>query len=293
MSTFFIQLIFISTVLGLGLEVLRVGPAIMSGLRAHLGPNLTEKERNTPWLFFSPLAVPPVFNHASVLSDVVLFCMILFVYAVIAPLVSIFLVFALLILAAGYRHQFVYIYPSKQESGGGLWVRFVGIILNCMMVAQVTILGVLGLKKSPVASALVIPIVVVTSLFKSYINQSHFKSMECLPSYECHRKDTSSDFYITESFEDLYVQPELLVKEAFPENASAALRKSISLLERRKRTHKKRNRRRKKEPFVSRTAKSEPVIETSAIVEGYGGTRDWQSRVPDQQGDAGTPPGSI
>jgi Calcium-dependent channel, 7TM region, putative phosphate len=276
-STFFIQLVFISTVLGLGIEVLRVGPVVMAGLRARLGPNLTEKERNMPWLFFSPLAVPPVFNHASILCNVVLFCMVLFVYAVLAPLVSIFMVFAFLILAAGYRHQFVYIYPSKQDSGGVLWMRFVGIILNCLMVAQVTLLGVLGLKEGTVAAPMVIPIVVVTALFKSYINQRHFKSVECLPSHECHRKDTSSDFYITESFEDLYVQPELLVKEAFPENASAALRKSISLLERRKRTNKKRNRRRKKEPSMTKTAKSEPIVEASAI----------------ERGDAGTPPGSI
>ena len=154
---------------------------------------------------------------------------------------------------------------------------FVGIILNCMMVAQVTVLGVLGLKEGPVAAPLIIPIIVVTAFFKSYINQRHFKSMECLPTHECHRKDASSDFYITESFEDLYVQPELLVKEAFPENASATLRKSISLVERKKRTHKKKNRRRRTEPSSSKT-KSEPLVDSAAIVEG---------------GDAGTPPGSI
>ncbi|CAB9513971.1 CSC1-like protein ERD4 [Seminavis robusta] len=243
-STFFIQLVFISTVLGLGIELLRVVPVIMASLRGCLGPNLTEKERNQPWLFFNPLAVPPVFNHASVLSNVVLFCMILFVYAVIAPLTAIFMVLSFLVLAAGYRHQLIYIYPATQESGGRLWMSFVGIILNCMLVAEIVIIGLLALKQSAVAAILVAPVIAVTMLFKSYINQRHFQSMECLPSHECHRKDISSDFYITESFEDLYVQPELLVKEAFPENASGKLRKMISLVERRKPSKKKKRRKR-------------------------------------------------
>lgn len=117
-STFFIQLVFISTVLGLGIELLRIVPVIMASLRGCFGPNLTEEERNSPWLFLNPIAVPPIFNHASVLSQVVLFCMILFVYAVIAPLTSIVLLLSFLILGSGYRHQLIYIYPPTQESGG-------------------------------------------------------------------------------------------------------------------------------------------------------------------------------
>ena len=260
-STFFIQYIFIVTVLGVGMELLRVAPVIMASLRDCFGPSLTEKERNTPWLFFSPLACPPIFNHAAVLSSVVLFCMILFVYSVLAPLTSIVLVLSFLLIGSAYRHQIIYIYPPTQESGGRLWLNFVGIVLNCMMVAQITIIGVMALKESIVATILTVPVLIATGLFKSYINQRHFKQVECLPSHECFRRDTSSDFYITESFEDLYVQPELLTKEVLPENIGSKLRKRISILpkKKKKKKHKKRKRRDKS---VGKSAKTEPIMET-------------------------------
>lgn len=271
-STFFIQLVFISTVLGLGIELLRVAPAILASLRSCFGPNLTEEERNSPWLFLSPLAVPPVFNHASALSQIVLFCMILFVYAVLAPLTSIVMVVSFLILGSGYRHQFVYIYPPTQESGGRLWMSFVGIMINCMVVAQLTIVGLLSLKKGAVAGPLMFPLIILTFLFKGYIGQRHFQAMECLPSHECHKKDAASDFFIAESFEDLFVQPELLIKEAFPGNIDGKLLKQISLLERKKPHRKKK---RKAIPSVGKTAKSEPALEA------------------EKQAPPGTPPASV
>ena len=258
-STFFIQYIFIVTVLGVGMELLRVVPVIMASLRGCLGPNLTEKEKNTPWLFFSPLACPPLFNHASVLATVVLFCMILFVYAVIAPLTSIVLVISFLILGSAYRHQLIYIYPPSQESGGRLWLRFVGIVLNCMLVAQVTIVALLALKENGVAAGLTVPLLIATGLFKSYIKQRHYQVVECLPSHECFRRDASSDFYITESFEDLYVQPELLTKEVLPDNIGSKLRKRISIVQRKKKK-KKPKKRKRRDKSVGKSAKTEPIM---------------------------------
>jgi len=218
----------------------------MSSLRGCLGPNLTEKERNTPWLFFSPISVPPIFNHASVLSQVVFLCMVLFVYAVLAPLTSIILVLSFLALGSGYRHQLIYIYPPTQESGGKLFLSFVGIAINCMLVAQITILGVLGLKESSVSAILIIPLLLLTLLFKGYIQQRHFTSVEFLPSHECFRKDASSDFYITESFEDLFVQPELLVKEALPDNIGGRLKRTITLSEHKKKGGSKRKKKKRR-----------------------------------------------
>lgn len=262
-STFFIQYVFIVTVLGVGIELLRVGPVVMASLRGCLGPNLTEKERNTPWLFFSPLSCPSLFNHAAILATVVLFLMILFVYTVIAPLTSIVLVLSFLLLGSAYRHQLIYIYPPAQESGGRLWMRFVGIILNCMLVAQVTIMGILGLKESVVAVVLIVPLLIATGLFKSYLQQRHFRAAECLPSRECYRRDASSDFYITESFEDLYVQPELLTKEVLPENIGSKLRKKISTVQRKKK--KKKSKRKRRDKSVGKSHKTEPIMATEEL----------------------------
>ena len=113
-----------------------------------------------------------------------------------------------------------------------MWMSFMGIMINCMIVAQLTIVGLLGLKEGTVAAPLMFPLIIVTFLFKAYLSQRHYKAVECLPAHECHKKDTSSDFYITESFEDLFVQPELLIKEAFPGNIDAKLLNRISLVQR-------------------------------------------------------------
>jgi len=254
-STFFIQYVFIVTSLGVGIELLRIGPVVMASLRSKFGPNLTEKEKNTPWLFFSPLACPPLFKHAAVLSTVVLFCMILFVYAALAPLTAIILTLSFMALGSAYRHQLIYIYAPAQESGGKLWMNFISIIINCMMLAQLTIIALLALKESIVVTILTVPILLITGFFKSYINQRHLKVVECLPSHECCKRDAASDFYITESFEDLYVQPELLTKEVLPGNIGTKLRKKISIMKPKK--HKKRKRRDKN---VGNTMKTEPMM---------------------------------
>lgn len=311
-STFFIQLVFISTVLGLGIELLRIGPAILAWLRTCTGPNLTEEERNSPYLFLNPLAVPPKFNHASALSNVVLFCMILFVYAVIAPLTSIVLLAAFPILSSGYRNQFIYIYPPAQESGGRMWMCFVRIITNCLILAQFIISFMLGIKKSIVATTLMIPLILFTLLFRAFLEQRHFDVVECLPSHECHRKDAASDFYITESFEDMFVKPELLIKEAFPRNIDKKLLNQISLVPRQ--PPMRRKKRRKEDPSLAtqgnrntegnyntdhgdtgnNSGTQQPKIEQPYTQLPDAGLSDLEPvSFESQKEEAGTPPGSI
>ena len=168
-------------------------------------------------------------------------------------------------MGSAYRHQLIYIYPPSRESGGRLWMSFVGIIINCMIVAQLTVLGLLALKKGSYASPLIIPLLILTILFKAYIGQRHFQAFECLPSHECFLRDASSDFYITESFEDLYVQPELLIKEVLPENIGSKLRKRISLVERKRKGKKKKKIQNRS--LGKRSAKTEPVYRSDRMEE--------------------------
>lgn len=74
------------------------------------------------------------------------------VYQVIAPLSSVFLGFSFLVLRPAVLHQFVYIYPTKPDSGGVIWMNFIKVILSCMLIAQITILGLLSLKEATIGS---------------------------------------------------------------------------------------------------------------------------------------------
>ncbi|KAF4705343.1 hypothetical protein FOZ62_014554, partial [Perkinsus olseni] len=49
-ANFFIAFVFVQVGLGLALEIIRLVPYIISVIRSFIGPNLTEKERNTSWL---------------------------------------------------------------------------------------------------------------------------------------------------------------------------------------------------------------------------------------------------
>jgi calcium permeable stress-gated cation channel len=77
-STFFVQILLVKTFLGLGLELLRVTPLAIAGIRRQVGPRLTEKERNSAWFGLNPLAVPNEFEYAAVTSEAILYYMVLF-----------------------------------------------------------------------------------------------------------------------------------------------------------------------------------------------------------------------
>ena len=93
-----------------------------------------------------------------------------------------------------------------------------------MLIAEITILGLLSLKKSAIASALMLPLLIITILFGTYIRQEHFHTPNRLPSRECLKKDLNNQAGGEMEFSFLqkkYLQPALQSKEeTFPENFS-------------------------------------------------------------------------
>jgi len=217
-SSYFIQITFVSIVIPLGLEILRPVPIAFAFLRGFVGPRVTEKEREKAFIFLRPLADPSDFQHSNVLSQVVLNFMVLLVYAVMSPITSFVLAFCFFYLESAYRHQFVYIYPATSDSGGKMWTKFISILLVCMLVAEVTIIGLLALKKSIIGVPLMIPLIVLTALFNTYVHQQHFRIAEYLPAPLSTKADRQNGADMDMSFlQDAFVQPELKTKEAFPE----------------------------------------------------------------------------
>ena len=177
-STFFIQLAFVGTVTGLAFENIRVVPLVLAYLRKFFGPRITEKQRRTTYIIFRPLGDPSEFEHASNMAQFsILYFMIVMVslatahsfvsswvgfltfcssqvYQAIAPLACFFLCFCFIILRPAFLHQFVYIYPTLPDSGGKIWISFIRIIMVCMTVAQLTLVGLMALKKASIATPL-------------------------------------------------------------------------------------------------------------------------------------------
>jgi len=222
-STFYIQILLVDTFLSMGLELLRVSAVANAIIRSFVGPNLTDKERSTTWMGIRPLSDPAEFEHANLLAGTVLYFTVFFVYAALAPITTIFMLLCFTITTGGYRHQFVYIYPTSPDSGGKLWVAFLQIVPVCMIIAQVTIVGMLALNKAATASAMMIPLLVITILFTIYIHQKHFALTEHLPAKDAVMADLRNNAEREMNFDfvkDKYIQPELCEREILPENTT-------------------------------------------------------------------------
>lgn len=212
-STYFMQIILVDVFVGLSAELLRVIPLSMAAARRCIGPNLTAKERNSAFLFLQPLSDPWEFQGAEILGEAVLFFVVLFVYATIAPIMCFFQLFCWLLMGSCYRHQFFYNYGPNPDSGGRIWSSFIRVCLLCMLIAQLTLVGLLALKKCPIQSLMMLPLIIMTVLFNFYIGLKHFYVTDHLPTRLCLQLDRKNhhngglDFSFVKQ---KYLQPALL-----------------------------------------------------------------------------------
>lgn len=223
-GTYFVQIVLVTTFLGQGLELLRVFPLVIAFLRSKIGPNLTTKERNKTYrTYLRPLSDPIEFEHAQVFANVVLFFMVIFVYAVISPIINYFMALCFFLMGTGYRYQFISNYPPTPDSGGKLWYGFVTICMSCMVIAQITLVGLLALKKATYALPCMAPLMAITVYFTHYLRGKHSYVTSHLPTRDClhlDRKHVANAMDDFDFIKNKYLQPALLAIDEKPENAT-------------------------------------------------------------------------
>lgn len=67
--------------------------------------------------------------------------------------------------------QIINVYYPKYETGGQYWPIMHNTTIFSLVLAQIIALGVFGIKESPVSSASMIPLVILTLLFNEYCRQ--------------------------------------------------------------------------------------------------------------------------
>lgn len=226
-ASYFIQIILVQNLLGLGLELLRTSALIQALLRIVvgklLGYDLTEKEQRSSFIF-SLFSDPAEYHFGRQLGGgTILLFMVLFVYGSTSPIVCYFTLFVFLLMTMGFRNQFSFIYPIANDSRGTLYICFIKVSIICMIIAQIVLVGVLALKQSPVAVGLMVPLVLVTVLFNSYLKKKHYYVTGYLPAEDCIKMDKNNgtggmplDF-----LKEAYLQPALqsaVTSEVLPEN---------------------------------------------------------------------------
>ncbi|KAL3903078.1 MAG: hypothetical protein SGILL_010583, partial [Bacillariaceae sp.] len=153
-------------------------------------------------------------------GETTLIFMVLFVYGCMSPITCYFTLLIFVLLAMGYRNQFVYIYPIANDSGGRLYENFIKVCITCMIIAEIVLIAVLALKGAPIAVGLLVPLIVITILFSMYLNKQHYHVTRFLPMEDCGEQDqanaqngTSLDF-----LQEAYLQPAMKTKTVLPDN---------------------------------------------------------------------------
>lgn len=167
----FMQYVIVQTALNLGLELMRGIEIIKAWIRGLIGPNLTDAERGKPWLTLEPLALVPEMDFADLQGTLILYYMILFCYSVMSPFTSIVMWCAFGLFSLGCRHHLFYLYGKSNDSGGQLFGDFVSLAIACIIISEITMFGVLGLKGGVVSAPLLIPLIIGTFLFKVSLSE--------------------------------------------------------------------------------------------------------------------------
>jgi hypothetical protein len=219
-SSFFIQIMLVQTFTYMSFELLRLTPIVLATLRSCIGPNKTERERQQTFMGLRPFADPVKFYHSYWLAFTVLYFMVYFVYTTIAPISNYFMLACFLIQKTCILNQLVHIYPPFPDSGGRLWLKFFGFVPWGMMISQVTIIGMLGLKRASTAAAAMIPLFVGTILFTYFVRKEHFQMAKLLSAKECAEADMKHtlDGVDWDFLHGRYAQPELRARVVQPQN---------------------------------------------------------------------------
>ena len=100
-----------------------------------------------------------------------------------------------------------------------MWSSAIMLLITCMIVSEITLIGMIFLKKAFIAGVALVPLIVCSFLFLSYIKQQHFRVIEYVPSTLCSKTDKANHDNLNLSFlKDQYLQAALKKKFEFPEN---------------------------------------------------------------------------
>lgn len=135
------------------LELLRVVPRIIGKLHELFAPQLTEEQRTSPWLGLYPLSCPETFDQSEELVNQFFIFMLILVYTPIYPLISYFGAVYFLVMGTTFRRQVLFVYDPYPNSFGVFWPKLYDFIITGLVVSQLTLIGLLGLKGSPAVAA--------------------------------------------------------------------------------------------------------------------------------------------
>ncbi|XP_027923075.1 CSC1-like protein At3g54510 isoform X2 [Vigna unguiculata] len=165
-ADFFVTYILTDGLSGFSLEVLQPGMLIWDILKSCVYGSQRDK---SPYLYSFP--------YFRIIPLVSLSVLIGIVYAVVAPLLLPFLIVYFCLGYVVFVNQIQDVYETTYETCGQYWPYIHHYILLAIILMQITMIGLFGLKLKPAASISTIPLITFTLMF------NHYCKMRFLPSF--------------------------------------------------------------------------------------------------------------
>ncbi|KAK1412179.1 hypothetical protein QVD17_33203 [Tagetes erecta] len=156
-ADFFMTYILSSGLAGFSLEILQPGLLTWDALKHHTWARGKKKSNYLA-----------SFPYHRVIPFVSIFVIIGIVYSVIAPLLLPFLVVYFLLGYVVYTNQLHDVYETTYETCGQYWPHIHHHVVVAIIIMQITMIGLFGLKSKPSASIATIPLLVVTIAYNEY-----------------------------------------------------------------------------------------------------------------------------
>ncbi|KAF9189862.1 hypothetical protein BGZ51_009231 [Haplosporangium sp. Z 767] len=112
---------------------------------------------------------PAVFDFPLFFSAHMFLLTVTLLYSVVAPLVLFFAVVYFSLASLVYKYQLMYVFRTKIETGGRLFRVVYNRLLAALILFQIVMIGVLNLKKAHKHSVAVLPLPLITILFKLFL----------------------------------------------------------------------------------------------------------------------------
>ncbi|KAL4332852.1 hypothetical protein GQ457_07G024680 [Hibiscus cannabinus] len=115
-----------------------------------------------------PTNIALTFPHHTEIPRMLLFGLLGFTLAILAPLILPFLLVYFFLAFLVYRNQILHVYVTKYESAGRFWPVVHNTTIFSLVLTQVIAVAVFALKEAPIASGFTIPLIIFSLLFNEY-----------------------------------------------------------------------------------------------------------------------------
>ncbi|XP_023739916.1 CSC1-like protein At3g54510 [Lactuca sativa] len=176
-ADFFMTYILASGLSGFSLEILQPGLLTWDALKMRTWGRGKKKSN-----YLSS------FPYYRVIPFVSLFLLVGIVYSIIAPLLLPFLVVYFLLGYVVFINQIQDVYETTYETCGQYWPHLHHHVVVAIIIMQITMIGLFGLKSKPSASFATIPLLVLTIAYNEY---SKFRFLPTF--YKCSVKDAKDN----------------------------------------------------------------------------------------------------